>query len=173
MIYWILTGFILLVLIRMILFIPKRWSVSQTVLVQTSTEQLYNDLSTIKNWKRWQMESEEEEIDLLYIGPEKGEGASVYWNADGNSAGLRIYRCVHLRTIHYFMKINASETLLYFKYELFSLGEVVKVAWVCEGTSKNALLSLIYRWGVRREMKKALEKLSEVYFHEEKSLQTA
>lgn len=72
------------------------------------------------------------------------------------------------------MKINASEdTLLHFKYELFLLGEAVKVTWTCEGTSRNTLLSLIYRWGVRREMKKPIEKLSDVYFHEEKSLQTA
>lgn len=101
MIYWIMSGFILLVLTGMILLIPKRWSVSQTALVPTSMEQLYDDLTTIKNWKRWQMDSKGEENALLYIGPEKGEGATVYWEADGNSANMRIYRCVHLRTLFY------------------------------------------------------------------------
>lgn len=176
MVYWVFTGIILLILSGLIYLVPRRWSVTETALIQTSAERLYAFLLPIKNWTKWQMDNEEE-IAFLYIGPEKGEGASVYWEADGVPANIRIYSCEHLKNIRYHMKINSGETLLHFKFELVSLEDTVKVIWICEGTSTNhpldRFISLFYRWGVRREMKKALEKLSEVYGYQEKSLQTA
>lgn len=172
----LIAGVLFLSFIVIAFFIPKVWYVKQTAFIHTSVEQMYDFLLCIKNWPKWQLDFEEE-IAFLYVGPEKGEGSAQYWEINGVAASLRVIQCEYLRNINYQMRINHGETRLDYKLELLRAENSVTLIWSCEGISNNNPLdryaSLIYGWRVKKEMKKALVKLKEVYHAQEKIKQSA
>jgi hypothetical protein len=176
MIYGVALAVSMLCLTGIAYFIPKRWSIDRTAHIQASAEPLYNFLLHLKNWPEWQMDNKDEVV-FLYVGNDSGEGAAQYWETDGVQACLRIIRCEHLKNIHYCMRINQGETMLNFKFEFQQAEGFTALRWRCQGISMNNPLeryaSLLYRWRVRQEMKKALDKLKEVYRLQEKMKQSA
>ena len=148
------------------LFIPSIWRVKETVILNIAPIEMYESLVHIKNWPQWQMD-ENAAIPFMYVGPEKGEGASQYWETDSVPASLRIDRCIPGKSIHYQMRINKGETILRFVI-LFSEGtSSTRLTWMCEGSSKRhpfeRYITLFYRWKMKHEMKLALIRLKLIY----------
>jgi hypothetical protein len=146
-------------------FIPKKWCVKEMVYLKIPSDDLYELLLYVKNWPQWQMD-EHAVIPIMYVGPEKGEGASQYWESDGVPACLRIDRCEPGKSIHYQMRINKGETVLRFGILFSDEQNSTKLTWMCEGTSsKNPFeryITFFYKWMMRREMKVAVVRLKKL-----------
>jgi hypothetical protein len=166
MVFLLFTGIVIILFILAAFFIPVGWRVKETADLNISHFELYETLLHLKNWLRWQMD-ENAAIPFMYVGPERGEGASQYWETDGVPASLKIGRCVPGKSIHYQMRINKGETILRFGIFFSEDHGSTTLTWVCEGTSKKnpfeRYFAFFYKWKMRREMKAALFKLKKIY----------
>lgn len=166
MVVWLLTGIVIILFVLAALLIPARWRVKETADLNISHFELYEALLNLKNWQRWQMD-ENTAIPFMFVGPERGEGASQYWEIDGIPASLKITRCVPGKSIHYQMRINKGETILMFCIFFSDKHGSTTLTWMCEGASKKSLferyLTFFYKWKMKREMKVALFRLKKIY----------
>ncbi|MFE1242641.1 hypothetical protein ACFW35_00810 [Fictibacillus sp. NPDC058756] len=173
MVFLLFTGILIILFILAAFLIPVGWRVKETSEMNISHFELYESLLHLKNWPRWQMD-ENAAIPFMYVGPERGEGASQYWEIDGVPASLKIGRCVPGKSIHYQMRINKGETILMFCIFFFQKQGSTTLTWMCEGTSmKNPFeryITFFYKWKMRREMKAALFRLKKICEPQSKEL---
>ncbi|OOE14801.1 hypothetical protein [Fictibacillus arsenicus] len=167
MVVGLLTSIVIILFVLAALLIPVRWRVKETADLNISLFDSYESLLNLKNWPRWQMD-ENTAIPFMYVGPERGEGASQYWEIEGVPASLKISRCVPGISIHYQMRINKGETVL--RFVIFfseNHGCSTTLTWVCEGTTKKnpfeRYLTFYYKWKMGQEMKAALFRLKKIY----------
>ncbi|MFD1359382.1 hypothetical protein ACFQ4X_15775 [Fictibacillus halophilus] len=166
MVLLLFTGIIIILFILVAFLIPAGWRVKETADLNISHFELYESLLHLKNWPRWQMD-ENAAIPFMYVGPERGEGASQYWETDGVPASLKIAHCIPGKSIHYQMRINKGETILRFGIFFSENHGSTTLTWMCEGTSKKnpfeRYIAFFYTWKMRREMKAALFRLKKIY----------
>lgn len=166
MVVWLFTGVAIILFVLAAFLIPARWRVEETADLNISHFELYEALLNLKNWPRWQMD-ENTGIPFMYVGSEKGEGASQYWEINGVPASLKIGRCIPGKSIHYEMRINKGETILRFGIFFSDKQGSTTLTWMCEGTSKKNIferyLTFYFKWMMRREMKAALFRLKKIY----------
>lgn len=166
MVVWLFTGIVMILFVLAALLIPARWKVKETADLNISHVELYEPLLNLKNWPQWQMD-EHTAIPFMYVGPERGDGASQYWEIDGVPASLKITRCVPGKSIHYQMRINKGETNLMFCIFFSEKRGSTTLTWMCEGTSKKNILerylTFYFKWKMKREMKIALFRLKKIY----------
>ncbi|RZT21110.1 hypothetical protein [Fictibacillus sp. BK138] len=166
MVVWLFTGIVMILFVLAALFIPAKWRVKETADLNISCLELYEFLLNLKNWPSWQMD-ENTAIPFMYVGPERGEGASKYWEINGVPASLKIGLCVQGKNIQYEMRINKGETILRFGIILSGNQRSTTLTWMCEGTSKKNLferyLTFYDKWTMRREMKAALFRLKKIH----------
>jgi hypothetical protein len=166
MVVFMITGIVITFFILFSFFVPIRWRVKEMLIIKTSSDELYESLLHVKRWPKWQMD-ENAAIPFMYVGPDKGEGASQYWETDGVPASLRIDRCDPGKSIHYQIRINKGETNLRFAIIFCEDLGSPKLTWVCEGTSKKnpfeRYMTFFYKWKMKQEMKMALLRLKTIY----------
>jgi hypothetical protein len=166
MVVWLFTGIAIILFVLAALLIPARWRVKETADLNISHFELYEFLLNLKNWPRWQMD-EDAAIPFMFVGAERGEGASQYWEIDGVPASLKITRCVPGKSFHYEMRINKGETILMFCIFFSEKQGSTTLTWMCEGTSKKNIferyLTFYFKWKLRQEMKVALIRLKKIY----------
>jgi hypothetical protein len=166
MMFLLVTGIVIILFILAAFLIPAGWRVKETAELNISHFELYESLLNLKNWPRWQMD-EDAAIPIMFVGPERGEGASQYWETDGVPASLKIGRCVLEKSIHYQMRINKGETILRFGIFFSENHGSTTLTWMCEGTSKKnpfeRYIAFFYKWKIKREMKAALFRLKKIY----------
>ncbi|WP_242928911.1 SRPBCC family protein [Pontibacter vulgaris] len=65
-------------------FLPARYEVTQTQLVDATPEQVFSYLNNPTQWPRWTVWSKEKDptLILMYGGPLSGEGAQQSWSGD-------------------------------------------------------------------------------------------
>jgi hypothetical protein len=166
MVLLMISGIVIFLFILFSFIIPNSWRVKEDATINLSLEELYESLLHVKNWPQWQMD-DDSELAFMYVGPEKGEGASQYWETGGVPACLKIVRCEYNKRISYQMRINKGETILKFTLDFTNDHASVKLIWMCEGVSKRnpfeRYMTLFYRWKMKQNMKVSLTRLQDIY----------
>lgn len=120
------------------LFSPSRVVVSETIVIRSPAEEVYNELATLKNWKAWhplfsQLNDDEVNIEML----QEKLGSSISWNTEDQRGGKIVlaemdsFTRIKLNVFYEregYEKENESEFLL-------EEGEKsTKITWVVIGT---------------------------------------
>jgi len=86
-ILWALLIFILAVFLTGF-FLPRTVSVSRSVMIKGSVDDIFEQVNTLKNWEKWSpWHHLDTTMTILYSGPGKGIGASYSWKSGNKNVG--------------------------------------------------------------------------------------
>ncbi|MES2354301.1 MAG: SRPBCC family protein [Pseudomonadota bacterium] len=141
----ILIGLVLLIAILAVIgfFLPSHFKVERSIEISAPPEKIYPYLEDPRAWSKWAVWNlRDPQMQVTYIGPEKGEGAKWLWKSksEGNG-GMDFVKAEPPRLIEYklsFPDFNMSSSG---KMELTPVGSATKMVWTNEGDVGANLVS--------------------------------
>ena len=80
----------LLILITIGLCLPSTYQIETTTSIQSSLEETYTQISTLRKWKNWAYDDSAAMAILQYEGPESGLGAIYSWHDEHSTGRMEI-----------------------------------------------------------------------------------
>lgn len=96
--------FAFLALALISLFMPSKWEVKRSVVIEAPASKVFPYFNILKNWKQWTPWSKETDMTLKwsYEGPDSGPGAVMRWQGSNTSSGeIRVLANEPNRSIRY------------------------------------------------------------------------
>ena len=118
------------------LFLPSRYKVERSQLMNGSPESVYALLNTLKRWPEWAAwpVDHHPDTEIAYAGPEAGVGASLTWQSKSSgTGGLKITGSEPAHGIRYEVEFEHGKYLCTGAIALRLVGEMLEVTWTNQG----------------------------------------
>lgn len=84
----IVVGLLLAVYLILALIGPSKMHVERTIMINSSSETVFNEINTLTHWKSWSYwDNIDPNMKSTYEGPEAGVGAKHMWESTNDSVG--------------------------------------------------------------------------------------
>lgn len=126
----------LLILLVVSFFLPSKWTVERSILIQAPSSAIYPMISNFRNgWSQWsEFDKEDPTIIYSFSGPEEGVGSTRSWSSENMGMGQqKILKAEPNYGVHFelIMDENAFHLDGYILFE--PQGDATKVVWRDEG----------------------------------------
>jgi len=141
----ILIGLMLLIVGLAVIgfFLPSHFKVERSIEISAPPEKIYPYLEDPRAWSKWAVWNQRDpQMQVTYLGPEKGEGAKWLWisRSEGNG-GMDFVKAEPPRLIEYKLSFPDFNMSSGGKLELTSTGAVTKMTWTNEGDVGGNIIS--------------------------------
>ena len=129
-------------------FLPKEWSVEQSISVQAPPERIHPFIETPTQWAAWTVWNKERYPDMTqrFVGPERGKGASWSWTGESTGNGtMTITGSDPAKGITFDLQFE-DFPVVQGAIRLEKEGAATRVIWAMDGTVHDDPLS---RWFAR------------------------
>ncbi|MGK7397454.1 MAG: SRPBCC family protein [Candidatus Cyclobacteriaceae bacterium M3_2C_046] len=120
------------VLMIISIFMPSDVMVERSVMIKAPKEEIFQQINNLKNWEKWSPWHQlDPNMELVYEGPESGEGAAYHWHSSKRNVGdgsLMITKSVPFELIEADMDFQ-KESPARASYKLEEQPEGVLVTW--------------------------------------------
>jgi Polyketide cyclase / dehydrase and lipid transport len=116
--------------------LPAKWTVSASEEIPRGQEDLFQYLSTIRNWEDWTIWNREAEskFEFAYEGPASGSGATQRWKAARQSGKIQIRTCEFPDRIGFLFSFGQGQHAMVGELRLVPHGSgSTRVFWTTEG----------------------------------------
>lgn len=123
-------------LIVISLFLPSRYRVERSLVMQAKAEAVYAQVSVLKKWPDWTAWTVAKYPDMKcsFAGPESGVGASYSWEGKSSGVGsLKVTRADAGKRLDYDMDFENGKYLSTGAIVIEPENGAVKVTWFNEG----------------------------------------
>jgi len=130
------------------LMMPVDWSISRSIVIHATPEQIYPWVSDFKQWEKWSPwnSSEDDTLKYTYSGPERGVGAKQNWTSKKMGNGWMQFTAADPQTgVSYdlFIDMAHMQSTLHGQITFQPQGDDTLVTWTDQGHSGDGL---IQRW---------------------------
>src|SRR5947207_9180769 len=134
----VLLAAVVLVLIFLVigLFLPSRYRVERSVVIQAKPTAIYGQISNFKNWLQWTAwnQTKYPDMQVKFDGPETGVGSGYSWEGKSTGQGsIKFTRAEPGKGISYDLNFEQGKYKSLGSITLEPSGESVKVTWSNEG----------------------------------------
>jgi Polyketide cyclase / dehydrase and lipid transport len=116
--------------------LPAKWTVSASEEIPSGQAELFQYLSTIRNWEEWTIWNREAEskFEFSYEGPASGSGATQRWKAARQSGKIQIRTCEAPDRIGFLFSFGQGQHAMSGQLTLLPRGSAsTLVSWTTEG----------------------------------------
>ncbi|MCX7115137.1 MAG: SRPBCC family protein [Gammaproteobacteria bacterium] len=129
-------------------FIPAEWTVSRSIMIHATAENIYPFVKNFKKWEKWSPWSASKDASLKYTyeGPKSGVGAKQSWTSNSMGKGWMQFTAANPQTgVAYdlFIDMGSSQSTLHGQISFSPEGENTTVTWTDQGNSGD---SFVKRW---------------------------
>lgn len=129
-------------------FIPEQWTVSRSMTIHASADQIYPYVSNFKEWPKWAPwnNSKDKTLQYTYEGADAGIGAKQSWTSEQMGTGWMHITSANPQTgIAYdlFIDMGRSQSTLQGNIAFAPNGQETKIIWTDQGNSGH---SYVKRW---------------------------
>ena len=124
-------------LIVISLFLPSRYRVERSLVMQAKADAVYAQVSALKNWPEWTAWTVAKYPDMKcsFAGPESGVGAGYSWEGKSSGAGsLKVTRVDVGNRLDYDLDFENGKYLSTGAIIIEPVNGAVKVTWFNEGS---------------------------------------
>ena len=125
--------------------LPAKFTVSRSIVINTSPDRVYAWLDDPKRWKEWaSWNRRDPATTYTYVGAERGVGATWSWNSRTEGAGrMKFTSAESGRRLSYEWQMSNVETLAQGELRLANAGQGTRLTWIVNGNSSD---NLLLRW---------------------------
>jgi hypothetical protein len=113
------------------LFIPSRYTVERSVVIERGASEIYPYVNHLKKWQEWTPWTREKypTMEYSYAGPEEGVGAVSVWKEESGNGKLTITRSDSVTGIEYDLEFDNGEMKSRGMIRFESVGQGTRVLW--------------------------------------------
>ena len=128
---------ILLALLAIVgLFLPDRYHVERSIVVNAPPEAVFTKVNTLKTWPEWTAwtKAKYPDMEVKFSGPDAGVGSVYQWSGKSSGIGsLKISAMEPAKRVIYDLDFENGKYLSVGSIMLTPEGTATKVTWVDEG----------------------------------------
>ena len=128
---------ILLALLAIVgLFLPDRYHVERSIVVNAPPETVFTKVNTLKTWPEWTAwtKAKYPDMEVKFSGPDAGVGSVYQWSGKSSGIGsLKISAMEPAKRVIYDLDFENGKYLSVGSIMLTPEGTATKVTWVDEG----------------------------------------
>ena len=150
-------------------FLPSRYRVERSVVVQAQPAAIYGQISNFKNWLQWTAwnQTKYPDMQVKFDGPETGVGAGYSWEGKSTGQGsIKFTRTEPDKGISYDLDFEQGKYKSTGVITLEQAGERIKVTWSNEGdlggNPINRYFGLMMDKMIGPDFEEGLAKLKEI-----------
>jgi len=123
------------VLVVVAFFLPSHYKVERSIEIAASPEKIYQYIESPRAWPQWTVWNQRDpNMQITYLGPEKGEGAKWSWKSQTEgSGGMDFIKADAPRSLDYKLSFPEFNMTSSGRLALTPVGTVTKVTWTNEG----------------------------------------
>jgi hypothetical protein len=125
-----------IVLLLVSLFLPSKYRVERTTMINAKPDAIFALINTPKQWPEWTAwtVAKYPDMKISFSGPESGVGATYTWEGKSSGHGtLKLTRSEPDKLVGYDLEFEHGKYLSKGDFVLEPAGESVKVTWSNEG----------------------------------------
>jgi uncharacterized protein YndB with AHSA1/START domain len=128
-------GVIALAALAVGFFMPAKYEVSRSVVVNAPDARIYDEIADPRLWRKWSVWMQRDpQMDITYSGPPFGQGAKWSWKSKSEGSGnMEFTRVEPNRRVEYslfFADFNMRSTG---EFRLEPEGKATRVTWINRG----------------------------------------
>lgn len=152
-------------------FIPDEWTVSRSITIHASPDEIYPYVSNFAEWQKWSPWSTSKNANLKYTyeGPDAGVGAKQRWISEKMGTGwMKITSADPHTGIAYdlFIDMGSSHSMLHGDIAFSQDKQETKVTWTDSGKSEKGYIkrwmSLIIKPMLGKDLDQGLAELKSI-----------
>ncbi len=117
------------------LFIPSRYTIERSIVINGDAADIYPYVNNLKRWQAWTPWTKEKypTMEYSYAGPEEGVGAISMWKEESGSGKLTITRSDSLTGFEYDLEFDEGEMKSKGMIRFERVGQGTRVSWKSTG----------------------------------------
>lgn len=127
-------GLLVLVMVVVSFFLPRKVQVEESIEIEGTAEQVYDQVNNLKNWVKWApWVKMDPNMTIEFEGPESGEGAGYSWKSEEMGNGrLTIASSVPFESVSTVLEFMESGTPSYADYRIQETESGIQVTWTMD-----------------------------------------
>jgi hypothetical protein len=135
-------------------FLPNQYNVSHQIVVPCNTEQAFNQVNILQNWKNWAIDSLQTNAGVEYLGANFGEGSIYTWKTQDAAGRVEIMKSIRNSKIQLESSLNQRERVSVFEFS-FKLSDSNKnnengteIEWIQTGELNSIQMKYLLFFGI-------------------------
>jgi len=141
-------------------FLPSKWSVKRSIVIQGAPEKVFPYINDLRKWEQWYPWNKSMDVSMIisYDGPEKGAGAIRKWSGSSVKTGvIEITRSVDNEGVWYRFTSDQTSIIVNGSLVIHKKGNASEVVWEDSGDSGYSILARFFAGGLDEVIGRSFE----------------